>query len=254
MNIWALCEGRRFIKKISVEPWRVVEAQHILSSRDLVDSREEHELLEDLIEQSKPSIEPEKNYLIFTPFRYPPLKYGSRFGRMFEPSLWYGSIELETAFTEVAYYRLKFFDDTLADLGNVEISMTAFTAFLECKIGVDLTEEPFDKYTNEITNKNTYEHSQLLGTSMREEHIEAFIYFSARTAKRSKNIAAYIPSVFQLRKNQYINNQQTWKCFANKKLIEFTRLDVLGKTQFSFSEKCFNEDSALIFSSSNAYE
>lgn len=239
MNIWGLCEGKRFTKAISVEPWRVVEAQHILSSRDLVDSREEHDLLEELIEESKPPIKKEKNYLIFTPFRYPPLKYGSRFGRIFEPSLWYGSLDLETAFTEVAYYRLKFFDDTSADLGYVEISMTAFTAFLECKMGVDLTENPFNKYTKEITNKKTYEHCQLLGTSMREERIEAFLYFSARTHEKSKNIAAFIPSVFHLRKNQYINNQQNWKCFANKKLIEFTRIGVLGKKQFSFSENFF---------------
>lgn len=109
MNIWALCEGNQFISSISVEPWRVVEDQHVLSSRDLVDSIEEHDLLEELIEESKPIIEKKKNYLIFTPFRYPPLKYGSRFGSTFEPSLWYGSLQLETAFTEVAYYRLKFF-------------------------------------------------------------------------------------------------------------------------------------------------
>ena len=240
MNIWELCEGKRFTKPISVEPWRVVEAQHILSSRDLVDSREEHELLENLIEESKPHIGKEKNYLIFTPFRYPPLKYGSRFGRVFEPSLWYGSLKIETAFIEVAYYRLKFFADTSADLGYIEISMTAFTTFLKCNIGVDLTEKPFNQYTKEIVNKNTYEHSQLLGANMREEHIEAFLYFSARTHEMSKNIAAFIPSVFQLKNNQYINRQQNWKCFANQSLIEFTRIGVLDKKQFSFSENFFN--------------
>lgn len=239
MNIWDLCEGNQFIKKISAEPWRVVEAQHILSVRDLVDSREEHDLLEELIEESKPSIAKEKNYLIFTPFRYPPLKYGSRFGRIFEPSLWYGSLELETAFTEVAYYRLKFFSDSSADLGYVEITMTAFTVSLVFKVGVDLTEKPFNKYTDEITNKSNYEQSQLLGTSMRNELVEGFLYFSARTKEKSKNIAAFIPSVFQLKKNQYVNNQQNWKCFANKNLIEFTRIGILGKKQFSFSKQYF---------------
>lgn len=235
MNIWDLCEGKRFIKAITAEPWRVVEAQHVLSLRDLVDSQEEHALLEDLIETSKPAIENAKNYLIFTPFRYPPLKHGSRFGSLFEPSLWYGSLELKTAFAEVAYYRLKFFEESSANLGNIEISMTAFTAFIKCKRGVDLTEPPFDKYIKEITHKNSYEHSQLLGTHMREEQVESFLYFSARTEDRSKNCAAYVPSVFQLKNNRTINNQQTWKCFANKKMIEFTRIDLLGKKQFSFS-------------------
>lgn len=239
MSIWVLCNGKQAKKTISAEPWRVVEAQHILSSRDLVDSKEEHELLEDLIEASKPFIEKEKNYLIFTPFRYPPLKHGSRFGRVFEPSLWYGSLELETAFTEVAYYRLKFFTDTSANLGCIEISMTAFNVSISCEIGVDLTEKPFKDYSQAISNKITYEHSQILGTNMRDDQVEAFLYFSARTQKISKNIAAFVPSVFQLKKNQYIGNQQNWKCFANKNLIEFTRIGVLSKKQFSFSESYF---------------
>jgi len=236
MNIWTLCDGKRFTKAISAEAWRVVEAQHILSSRDLVDSREEHDLLESLIEESKPVIAKEKNYLIFTPFRYPPLKYGSRFGRVFEPSLWYGSLELATAFTEVAYYRLKFFDDSSAALGYVEISMTAFTAAIGSNNGVDLTTPPFNQYTQEISNKNTYEHSQLLGTTMREEQIDAFLYFSARTNEMSKNIAAFTPSIFQC-----VNNQQTWKCFADNHIIEFTRLGILGKKQFSFSANNFRQ-------------
>ncbi|MGQ3889561.1 RES family NAD+ phosphorylase [Legionella sp. CNM-1927-20] len=235
MNIWEICEGKKFIQAISAESWRVVEAQHILSSRDLVDSKEEHSLLEDLIERSKPEIDKQKNYLIFTPFRYPPLEYGSRFGSKLEPSLWYGSLELETAFTEVAYYQLKFFDDALADLGNVEILMTAFTASLVCKRGVDLTEKPFNKYTNQISKKHNYEYSQLLGAKMRDEEIEAFFYFSARTHGKKKNIAAFVPSVFQLKNHQYINSQQNWRCFANRNLIEFTRVGVLGKKEFSFS-------------------
>ncbi|MDP1604702.1 MAG: RES family NAD+ phosphorylase [Legionella sp.] len=241
MTIWALCDGKQFIKKISVDSWRVVEAQHILSSRDLVDSREEHDLLEALIEESKPPIEKEKNYLLFTPFRYPPLRYGSRFGRIFEPSLWYGSLELETAFTEVAYYRLKFFDDTAAHLGDVEILMTAFSANLLSDRGIDLTEEPFDKYCQDISNKLSYKESQSLGTKMREDSIESFIFYSARTHEAKKNIGVYVPSVFKLKKNQYVNNQQTWKCFANKHLIEFTRIEISSKKQLSFSEEFFNQ-------------
>lgn len=239
MNVWELCKGSQYIKPLSVEPWRVVEAQHILSSRDLVDSREEHDLLEELLEQSKPAIEKEKNYLIFTPFRYPPLKYGSRFGRTFEPSLWYGSIELETAFTEVAYYRLKFLNDSQGDLGYLEISMTAFTAFLTTPRGLDLTKTPFNQYVEQISAKNDYAYSQPLGSAMRQEQIEAFIYPSARTANSATNIAAYTPAVFKMKKSQYVNNQQTWICLANKQVIEFTRMGILGKERFSFDAHYF---------------
>lgn len=239
MNIWALCEGSKYIQPMQLEPWRVVEAQHILSARDLVDTIEEHNLLEELIENSKPSIEKNKDYLIFTPFRYPPLKYGSRFGRTFEPSLWYGSLEAKTAFTEVAYYRLQFFKDSTADLGYVELTMTAFTASIMSKICIDLTKEPFSDYTSSISDKSSHQVGQLLGSNMREENIEVFTYYSARTHEKTKNVAVFTKNAFHLKKNQYVSNQQNWKCLSNKHLIEFTRIDISGKKTLSFSEKYF---------------
>lgn len=236
--IWALCHGSKHLQEITIKPWRVVEAQHVLSTRDLVDSREEHDLLEELIESSKPLIEQEKNYLIFTPFRYPPLKYGSRFGTSIEPSLWYGSLELETAFTEVAYYRLKFFEDTDADLGYIELSMTAFTAYLHTERGIDLTREPFNEHTDKISDKYRYEDSQQLGGCMRADDIHAFLYRSAR-APESTNVAAFTPSVFHHQKNQFIHNLQNWTCFGNKRVIEFSRRDRLGAKIFTFPAQFF---------------
>jgi hypothetical protein len=241
MNLWELCESDQFITSLSVEPWRVVEAQHILSARDLVDTREEHDMLETLLEDSKPAVTKDKNYLIFTPFRYPPLQYGSRFGRSYEPSLWYGSLELETAFTEVAYYRFKFLNDSSGELGPLEISMTAFTACLQTERALDLTAFPFNDYLAQISNQHTYEYSQPLGTSMRQAKIDAFIYFSARTHTKEKNVAAYHTGLFRIKNSQYVNNQQTWVCFANKDVIEFTRVGLLGKERFSFSTRYFKE-------------
>lgn len=242
MNIWAVCEGDQCKKNMSLEPWRVVEAQHILSSRDLVDSWDEHDVLEALIESTKPLVQQEKNYLIFTPFRYPPLKYGSRFGRVFEPSIWYGSLALETAFTEVAYYRLKFLNDTSGDLGYLDISMTAFTAFLKTSNGIDLSGHPFDKFLEKISNKNTYEDSQLLGTIMRSQSIDAFIYTSARANNNAKNVGVFTPNVFRMKQNQYIANQQTWLCLANTEVIEFVRISFLGKEHFSFPKHFFTHE------------
>ena len=56
MNIWKEFGGVNFRKPLDSEPWRMVESQYISSSRDLVDSMEEHELLEALLEKSKPQI------------------------------------------------------------------------------------------------------------------------------------------------------------------------------------------------------
>lgn len=235
MTLWDVCEGSAHIHALSIKPWRVVEAQHILSARDLVDSREEHDVLEALLEDSKPSITKDKPYLIFTPFRYPPLKYGSRFGRAYEPSLWYGSLSLKTAFTEVAYYRFQFLHDTTADLGYLDISMTAFTAFIQTQNGIDLCQPPFDNYREAISSKHDYTHSQPLGTAMRAHNVHAFLYYSARTSESKKNVAVFHPSVFRMKHNLYINDQQTWLCVASKHTIEFTRIGILGRERLLFS-------------------
>ncbi len=113
-SIWTRCGGRSNARELRCAPWRVVEGQRIISTRSLVDSDAEHDLLEELIDASKPALPPEPafaglHYLLYTPFRYPPLRHGSRFGRRHERALWYGAEELDTALAEVAYYRLLFF-------------------------------------------------------------------------------------------------------------------------------------------------
>ena len=65
--------------------WRMVEAQHRVSTLKVVDTLDEQALLEDLIEETKPQIPLEcrhLHYLLATPFRYGSIyPYGSRFRR-----------------------------------------------------------------------------------------------------------------------------------------------------------------------------
>ena len=61
--------------------WRGVEAQHVVSTMRLVDSAAEQDLLEQLLEASKPALpatRQPRHYLLLTPFRYRPL-HASRF-------------------------------------------------------------------------------------------------------------------------------------------------------------------------------
>src|SRR3546814_1362417 len=65
--------------------WRLVEAQHRVSTLKLVDTLDEQDLLERLTEEAKPSV-PEEcrhlHYLLATPFRYgAAYPRGSRFRR-----------------------------------------------------------------------------------------------------------------------------------------------------------------------------
>lgn len=242
MTIWAVCDGINRRVPLDLAPWRMVEDQFISSSRDLVDSRQEHDLLEALLENSKPGIVNGKHYLIFTPFRYPPLKYGSRFGTTYEPSVWYGSLALDITLAEVAFYRLKFFDDTSANLDYIEIPMTAFKAYIKTENGIDLTQAPFKAYQDNISNQTSYADSQKLGTEMREAKIDAFIFTSARDRAFGKNVAAFTPEVFHMKDRQYISNMQNWRCIANKHVIEFTRDDIMGRQQQEFSRDYFEEN------------
>ena len=89
-SIWTQCAGDSRQRPLRLSAWRVVEAQHQVSTRKLVDTLEEQSLLEDLIDAAKPPdpTQGRLHYLLSTPFRYPPLRHGSRFGTRHEPGLW----------------------------------------------------------------------------------------------------------------------------------------------------------------------
>ncbi len=246
MKIWQQCYASKYFIKIHAKPWRIVESQSILTSRDLVDTIAEYEILEDMLESAKPRIETNTHYLIFTPFRYPPLKYGSRFGRKFEPSLWYGSLEITTALAEIAYYRLLFLHDTVADLKYIHVALTAFQALLKTNKGIDLCASPFSEYQQQISAPDNYTASQQLGSAMREANVEAFIYFSSRSPKLSKNIAAFTQHVFCKKEGQYAFNFHTWQCMASKLTVDFTCQSTLEQVNFSADE--FSKDGLLTIS------
>lgn len=221
MTIWSECQGEKHGTTINENPWRVIESQSILNSRRLVDSAEEFDILEEMLESSKPPADINSHYLIYTQFRYPPLRYGSRFGSKFEASLWYGSLDIETALSEVAYYRLLFHHHTEAELNYLTVSLTAFQVLLKTDKAIDLSAKPFNQYQQQLSAKTNYTDSQQLGRDMRAAGIEAFIYHSARSTNEGKNIAAFTATVFQQKNKQYAFNFCSWQCIASKNTVDF---------------------------------
>ena len=68
----ALSSERR---RLAGRCWRLVEAQHIVSTLKLVDSADEQDVLDAMIDGTKPPVPPEcrhLDYLLYTPFRYGP--------------------------------------------------------------------------------------------------------------------------------------------------------------------------------------
>lgn len=237
-SIWTRCAGDSELRAFRLSPWRVVEAQHLVSTRKLVDSADEQALLEELIDRVKP---PELtggrlHYLLFTPFRYPPLPHGSRFGGRHERGIWYGSTHRRTAFAEVAYYRLLFLEGTRADLGTVTTPLTAFTASMRTARGVDLVAPPFDAHRRAIASPSSYAASQALGDAMRRAGVEAFRYPSARDVEHGVNVAAFTPSVFGSAKPASL---ETWHCAASRERVDVTRGDYFTREVFAFPRAQF---------------
>lgn len=68
---------------------RLVESQEKVATTRIVSTLERQALLEDILERSKPplpAIGTTLHWLLATPFRYPPLRHGSRFGAPLSPA------------------------------------------------------------------------------------------------------------------------------------------------------------------------
>jgi hypothetical protein len=215
----------------------------------LVDTLEEQRLLEDLIEKQKPPLPREPgtsrlHFLLFTPFRYPPLRHGSRFGTRNQLGIWYGSELLRTLFAEKAYYRFLFLSGTKATLSPLEVEETAFRAEVDSLKGVDLTAPPFDRHRSDICSKNSYLVSQALGREMRQDGAEIIRYISARDRLQGANAAVFSPRAFA---RSSPRSAQAWVCLADRSRVRFINKNALGtpRSEFGFERAEFEVDGRL---------
>jgi RES domain len=243
-NIWTLCGAKPNVVEYRGRPSRIVEDQHHLATRPLVDSVEEHDLLEQLIENAKPPARAPAalDYLLSTPLRYPPLKRGSRFGTTLEMGIWYGAEEPRTAFAEVAYYLVVLLEGTAADIQPLQRTVTAFTADVKSTVAVDLTLPPFATHGADISAKDSYVSSQQLGLDMRAAGTTAFRFTSARDIRGGVNVGVFSPSAFASKKSK---SHQRWLCVATTARVEFTRQGVVKTAVHSFPRADFLIGEAL---------
>lgn len=166
--------------------WRMVEAQHRVSTMKLVDTLAEQSALETLVEATKPPLPPDcrhLHYLLSTPFRYG-AQYpgGSRFRRGgFTPGLFYASKAAATAVAEMAFHRLLFFADSPgtpwpADAGDY----TAFSVRFRTSSGLDLLASPFDADRARWAHPTDYASCQTLADQARAAGVDVLRYPSAR--------------------------------------------------------------------------
>ena len=227
-SIWTRCAGPSELRPLRGRFCRVVEAQFRNSTRKLVDSDGEQEVLEELIDRRAKLPVPAGfeglHYLLYTPFRHPPLRNGSRFGTRLERGILYGARELPTALAEVAYYRLVFLDGSSADLGDLHLDLTAFWFGISAARGVDLSREPFRAHEAQISSPTRYEAAQRLGAEMRAASVQACLYVSARAEGRRLNLAVF-ENCFRPGRPL---REEPWSCTANRSGAEFRPRALLG--------------------------
>lgn len=177
----------------------MVESQEQVATQRLVGNLAEQALLEDLLERSKP---PRRgpaalDYLLATPFRYPPLRHGSRFGRRHEPSLFYAACTRAVLLAESAYYRFVFWYGMAVPPPRVlRTQHTVFGVRIRTDRAFRLDAPPFDAHRAILASPTDYEATQALGSALRAEGAEALVYRSARDPGHGLAVALYTPAAF----------------------------------------------------------
>ncbi len=210
---WTASALRPELRPLAGAIWRVVEAQHRISTAALVDSAEEQVLLEEILEETKPPYpQAARNlhYLLKTPFRYDaPYPTGSRFRRAGRtPGVFYASEHLHTALAEMAYHRVRFHSASPdAPLPDRPVLHTAFSVSYGVCQGLDLTRPPLDHDRALWTHPTDYQATQALADEARGIAACALRHESVRDPRRRANVTLLTPEAFA---ESGPRAQQTW--------------------------------------------
>jgi len=199
-SIWTPAALSSDARALAGTCWRLVEAQHRISTLKLVDSVDEQEMLEELIQTSKPSLPPEchhLHYLLSTPFRYgAAYPTGSRFRRAgLTEGVFYAADTPETAVAEVAFYRLLFYAESPGTPWPANSAeYTAFATEYATRKGIDLAKGKYAKakYAKDGASwmhPTDYTPCQAIAEAARAARIDVIRYTSVRDPQYRMNVA-----------------------------------------------------------------
>lgn len=245
LPIWTRDALRSDAKPFTATYWRCVEAQHLVSTLSLVDSLEEQELLEDILEETKPSAPPEcqaLHYLYMTPFRYGVYPHGSRFRRAgATPGVFYASSHPETAVIETAFHILLFYADSPdTPFPKNPTEHTVFDVPLSADAAIDLTADPFAGAAAQWRSLTDYADCQALEEAARKEGVDLILYSSVRDPQHRLNGAVLQCSAFgDSRPSQH----RSWKLWFNAQGLH--AIEEFGDSRMSLAADQFAEDPRL---------
>ena len=198
-------------RQFSGTVWRMVESQYESSTMRLVDTIREHEILEDILEASKPPVPDgakDLHYLLFSPFRYAyTAAFGTRFRAKGDTGVFYSADTPYTAASEVGYWRWKFVQDSE---GLKRLSPSQFTAFSVplSDLSVDLRIKPFKRDAVRWQHPSDYTATQAFAKIVRKTNVGIVIYKSVRCPIDSFCAAVLDPKAFAQKKPD--NGMQSW--------------------------------------------
>jgi len=219
--------------------WRVVEAQHRISTNRLAVNSDDQALLELLVDRVKPALPPAArglHYLLATPFRYGHSR-ASRFRRAGErPGIFYASEHIATAVAEAAWWRLYFLSRSPGlEPPRATIEHTAFTIAIKATRALDLTKPPFVKATALWMAPDDYSACQRFAAAARGIGTQLIRYHSVRDPEHRANAALLDPAAFVENSPQI---EQTWHFRIERgRLTAFAAFP--GEEQYSFSAESF---------------
>lgn len=203
--------------------WRMVEAQHYTSTMKLVDDPEDHDILEQLLDASKPSIPSILSgfhYLLATPFRYPSRRGGTRFRAQFDPGVFYAAGSLRTCCAELGYWRWRFLMAAPEVKSIDPVSHTAFATKVKAS-AIDLRQGNMAKYQTAWMHPQDYSHTQQLSRLVRQSGVQSILYASVRDGEGGWCLALLDPRGFVDKAPKTAT--QTWDLTITRESIYWRR-------------------------------
>lgn len=220
-------------RRSSLTAWRAVEAQHLVSTASLVDTLAEQQVLETLLESSKPRVPAQSkhlHWLLFTPFRYAPPPGGSRFRGRHDPGVLYAADEIRTACAELGYWRWRHLLDSPALTAMPQRPQTVFQIGLRGST-IDLREPPLVRQRRKWTDPHDYSATQRLATRARAQQIELIRYESVRDPQHAGCVAVLDAVAFG---HPAPLAQETWLLHVKRERVTWVRSNPLRLERYEF--------------------
>ncbi len=221
-----LFSGEVSLNSYRADVWRVVESQEHVATLHVVDDLAEQEMLERLLDDVKPRYRAGTegmHYLLKTAFRYPPLKWGSRFGTTLMPSYFYASEQPKTALCECAYYRFLFLDDMQTPYSApIRSEYSLFRVLVASERCLDLSLATYKKMRADLRSPTSYQISHQVGQWAYERGEIDLIRFESARDSGGLNVAISEPQSIRSKKP---NALQRWLCLTKSDSVSFSSRD-----------------------------